>query len=348
MKSHMKAAEIVSTKKIQIAESLVPELTDDQVLVRVKYAGICGTDLKIYDGTIPYVKQGLLKYPVIPGHEWSGEVVKTGPKVAAFQKGDRVTGECHIGCAKCDDCISGRANICPNRIRMGIINHNGAFAQYAVVPERALHRLPPTVSDLEGALVEPLTIALYALDKLDTVAGSHILVFGLGPIGILVSQVAKAMGAAYIIGVDVDENRLELGKRLGCDSVTSQKGEGLIAEIEKITGGHGVDIVVEATGVKSLLALAVDLIRPGGQISLLGLYDGKVEFDATQAITKDLKIYGNMASARVWERAIKLIASRRVDVKALVTHQFPFEEIPQAMHTAYYKLDDSLKVIVKI
>lgn len=348
MSTMMKAAQFTAPLQIQLTEGNVPAPKGNDVLVKINYAGICGTDFKIFDGSIPYMKQGKLSYPTIPGHEWSGEVVETGPNVTTFKKGDRVTGECHIGCGKCEDCLNGRTNVCFSRKRVGIIGHDGAFSQYLIISEKALHLLPPHVSAMEGALVEPLTVALHAMDKLDSVAGSNIVVFGLGPIGLLICQVAKVMGAAHIIGVDLDDKRLSIAKQVGCDTVTNKSNNDLAEFLNVITGGEGVHVVVEATGVKALFANAINIVRPGGQISLVGLYDGKVEVDATQLITKDIRLYGNMASARVWDRAIRLMQSKKIDVNPLITHVFPFEKIQDAMNLAYHKSKGSIKVLLEM
>ncbi len=346
--SLIKTAKFTSPFQIKVAEEQIPEPDDNEVLVKVKCAGICGTDFKIYDGSIPYLKEGTLNYPLVPGHEWSGDVVKVGSNVIGYKTGDRVTGECHIGCGKCEDCLRGKSNICLKRVRLGIMGLDGAFSEYLVIPEKALHCLTDNVSYLEGALVEPLTIALHALDKLEGVAGSNVLIFGLGPIGLLNSQVAKVMGAANVIGVDLDPNRLEIGQQVGCDFVTSHSGQDLSDYLSNVTNGHGVDIIVEATGVKALLTSAIELIRPGGQISLLGLYNGKVEIDPTTLITKDIRVYGNMASARIWDRAIRLIDSKKIDVKPIISHKFAFDEIEAAMKKAYNKEDGCIKVMLKM
>ncbi|WP_245203945.1 zinc-dependent alcohol dehydrogenase [Ammoniphilus resinae] len=343
----MKVAEIVSPMAIGFAEREIPVPEGDQVLVKISYAGICGTDLKIFDGSIPYYKQGLLKYPMIPGHEWSGVVSAVGDQVLGFSPGDRVTGECHIGCGKCNECLNGRTNICQRRVRVGIIGQDGGFAQYILLPERAIHSLPEGVTDKEGALVEPLTVALHALDKLDTLAGSNVLVFGLGPIGLLVCQVANVLGAAKVIGVDIDEGRIAFARRYGCDFVTSSTKEALRHEIEEITLGHGVDVIVEAAGVSSLFGQAIELIRPGGQISLVGLYSANVQCDANQLISKDVRLHGNMASARVWDRAIRLIESKKIIVQPLITQEFLFQDIKKAMETAYDKSEPSIKIMIK-
>jgi L-iditol 2-dehydrogenase len=343
----MKAAKVISPMAIELAEVPIPIPSEDEVLIRVKYAGICGTDLKIYDGSISYAKEGLLSYPTIPGHEWSGEVVEVGSKVTKIKVGDRVTGECHIGCGTCDFCLNGKTNICPDRIRVGIIKKAGAFAEYVTITERAVHILPPPVSYEEGALVEPLTIALHALDKLENISGSSVLVFGLGPIGLLVSQLARTMGATMIIGVDTNPERLSDGVEAGCDYVTSLTEGALKQYVLDTTEGRGVNIVVEAAGVSALFSLSIELVSPGGQISLLGLSHGKAEITVTQIIAKDLKIFGNMASARVWERAINLIATKRINLEALKQTILPFENCKKAMDMAYGKENKPTKVLIE-
>jgi 2-desacetyl-2-hydroxyethyl bacteriochlorophyllide A dehydrogenase len=344
----MKAGSVLSPGKAQIVERPIPQPDGDQVLIKLKYAGICGTDLKIYDGTIPYLEQGLLSYPVIPGHEWSGEVVKVGANVRRIQPGDRVTGECHIGCGRCDDCLQGRYNRCADRVRVGILGHDGGFAEYIVIPEKAVHILPGDVSYRDGCLTEPLTVALYALDRLEKLSGSHVLVLGLGPIGLLVCQAARAMGAASITGVDLDEYRRRLGLQYGgCDQVADGSAERLQTMLKAITGNHGIDVVVEASGAASLIHQALQWVRPGGQVSLVGLYKGSTEIDANLIVTKDIRLIGNMASPRVWERALRLMNSRRVNPASIVTHTFPFEQWPAALEAAYKRQGNPIKVIIQ-
>jgi len=333
----MKAATVVAPHTIKIIEAKVPVPDENEVLVQVKYAGICGTDLKIYDGTIPYMKEGQLSFPAIPGHEWSGEVVGVGEKVKKVKIGDRITGECHIGCGVCNFCLEGKSNLCPDRMRVGIIGKAGAFAEYLTIPEKGVHLLPSSMSFEEGALVEPLTIALYSLDKIEKIAGASVLVFGLGPIGLLVSQLARSMGATTIIGVDTNPERLRDGMIVGCDDVTSLTMEDLRNYIFDKTKGEGVNVVIEAAGIPELLSLSIEMASLGGQISLLGLYHQNADIPTSQVITKDLRIYGNMASARVWDRAINLIATKRIKLDSITNHILPFEEIQEAMNLAYNK-----------
>lgn len=343
----MKAAKVIAPHSIKMTEMPIPIPTENEVLIKVKYAGICGTDLKIYDGSISYIKEGNLSFPIIPGHEWSGEVVRVGGKVKKVKVGDRVTGECHIGCGVCNFCLQGKNNLCPDRIRVGIIGKSGAFAEYLTIPERGVHLLPSSMSYREGALVEPLTIALYSLDKIENITGASVLVFGLGPIGLMVCQLAKSMGATTIIGVDTNHGRLREGIIGGCDDVTSLTGEDLEKYIFNKTKGKGVNAVIEAAGVPSLLNLSIKLASLGGQISLLGLYHENAEVPTSQIIAKDLRIYGNIASARVWERAINLIATKRFKLDSITNHIVPFKEIQEAMKIAYSKESKANKITIE-
>ncbi|WP_211202360.1 zinc-dependent alcohol dehydrogenase [Salicibibacter cibarius] len=302
----MKAVQIDAPESLKFIYRPQPDLQSNEVLIKVKVVGICGTDLKLYDGTISYLKDGSLTLPLVPGHEWSGEVFKVGSSLSKFKVGERVTGECHIGCGSCEDCRNGQTNICYHRERIGIFQ-NGALSDYIVLPERAVHTIPDEVTDVEGAMIEPLTVALHALDKLDRVAGSRLLVYGLGPIGLLISQVAKSMGATTIIGVDINETALRRGKNFECDEIINSKKENVKERVLSLTNQEGPDIIVEATGVSDLLVQAVDLIRSGGQLSLIGLFSEKADLDPNQLITKDVKIIGNMASsARIWQRANRI------------------------------------------
>ncbi|TQR15538.1 zinc-dependent alcohol dehydrogenase [Psychrobacillus soli] len=344
-----KKMKIVSPLEIKITDQKIPKLQNGEVLIRITHTGICGTDLKIFDGTIPYVKEGTLKYPHTPGHEWVGIIENVGPEVdPTIQIGDRVTGECHIGCGHCEDCANGRSNVCQKRARIGILGVDGSFGNFMVFPNKAVHKIPDTISDKQAVLIEPLTVATFALDKLEKVPGSTLVIFGLGPIGLLVSEVARVMGAAKVIGIDMNSQRMETALRMGCDIVLNAGDPDLSVKVKEATYQKGPDIIVEASGVGSVLSLSLNLIRAGGQLSLIGLYRDDVTLDANLILTKDLKIHGNMASARVWERAIRLLESGKLNIDSLITHRFPFENSDEAFATAYYKKEESIKVIVEM
>lgn len=330
---------------ISIKEAEKPCPKPGELLIKIKTVGICGTDLKLFDGSISYLKDGLLQFPHTPGHEWVGEMVDTGGQSTKFHVGDRVTGECHVGCGSCEACHNGRENICPDRMRFGILQ-DGGMSEYILFPERAAYKIPDHVTNEEASLIEPLTVALHALDKLERIAGSTVTVTGLGPIGLLLCEVVSSMGAGHVIGVDMDHTALQLGESKGCDDVVDSTKDDFKNQIWRLTNQKGSDIIVEATGVGDLLSESLDLIRPGGQLSLIGLYRTKVEVDVNQIITKDVKVLGNMASARVWERAINLIANKKVDLGKIITHRYSINNVEDAFRKAYYKEDNVGKVVI--
>jgi|SRR5699024_4526730 len=343
----MKKIQIDKPRFIQIIKLEKPKVKPNEILVKVKKVGICGTDLKIYDGSISYIQEGQLELPHTPGHEWVGTIEETGTLVTEFNVGDKVTAECHIGCGMCDACSNGRQNICAKRLRYGILQ-DGSMAEYIVVPEKAAHNIPKHITDEEACLVEPLTVALYALDKLKEVAGSTVLITGLGPIGALVSEVARLMGASLVIGADINPYALQMGKKLGCDEVIDTSKSDLQTEVNLLTENIGPDIIIEATGVETLLPEILNIIKVGGQISLIGLYRKDVKINANLIISKDIKIDGNMASARVWERAINIISNRKIDVRKIITHQYPIDEVGTALETAYNKVGKVSKVVINM
>lgn len=343
----MKKVQIDRPKSVQIINSKIPKVKPNEILVKVKTVGICGTDLKIYDGSISYIQEGQLELPHTPGHEWVGTVEETGTLVTEFNVDDKVTGECHIGCGMCDACSNGRQNICAKRLRYGILQ-DGSMTEYIVIPEKAAHKIPKHITDEEACLVEPLTVALYALDKLKEVAGSTILITGLGPIGALVSEIARLMGASFIIGADINPYALQMGKKLGCDEVIDTSKSDLQTEVNLLTKNIGPDIIIEATGVETLMPEILNMIKASGQISLIGLYQEDVKINANLIISKDIKIDGNMASARVWERAINLISSGKIDVSKIITHQYSIDEVGAAFETAYNKAGKVSKVIINM
>lgn len=343
----MKVAQICAPKLIKINNTEMPKLNSGELLIKVKSVGICGTDLKLYDGTISYLKEGSLELPHIPGHEWVGEVVEAKDISSEFKPGDRVTGKCHIGCGRCEDCYNGRENICKNRIRFGILQ-DGSLSEYITFSEKAAYKIPQHVTDEEAVLIEPLTIALYSMDRLENIVGSTILISGLGPIGLLVSKIASKMGAGKVIGVDVDSHAIRMGKNSGCDELINLSIEKFDERVNEITKEVGPEIIVEATGSSNLLPKLLNITKYGGQISLIGMYNKEPLINANLIITKDIQINGNMASARVWQRAINLLSEQKINVNDIITHRYPKEEIKTAFQTAHEKKDNVTKVLIDL
>ncbi len=340
--------EVVNPFELQVSRVSIPPLGPDLVLVSILAVGICGTDLEIYDGSLPYLKMGTAQYPIVPGHEWSGRIAAVGESVTKFKVGDLVVGECHQGCNNCEFCRRGAYNLCPDRVRLGIQGRAGACAEYVVTDHRTLHALPAGVTPEEGALVEPATVAFHAVNRVGNVMGRRVAVLGCGPIGLLSLQMARSLGASSILAVDLVEKRVQLAKELGADCAIRVERRSMLEEIRSIVGIANYDAVLEATGDPEVVESALELCRPGADVVLLSLYKGKTSTVKPDVIvTRELRLHGTLASPSVWERTIEMISHRQVKVKPLISHRLSFEDASQAFSIAYNKADGAVKVLIK-
>lgn len=293
---------------------------EGQVLINVKRAGICGTDLHIYHGLFSKVRP-----PVTLGHEISGSVVAVGPGVSGWNPGDPVTVESEaFSCGKCQLCTSGFTNLCPDRLALGY-GVDGGFATYLVARHTALHRLPEGISFLEGALCEPLAVAVHAvMERVDLQKGSWALITGPGPIGLLVLEVAHLAGGRIIIaGTRKDQVRLQIAADLGADAVIQVDRTDLGAQVETLTEGRGVSTAFECSGSGKALADCVECTARRGAIVQVGLFGGKVEADLDGIAMKEIELKGAFThNHQTWNKAIALLASKAIDLRVLISGEF--------------------------
>ncbi|MGQ9510233.1 MAG: zinc-binding dehydrogenase, partial [Thermodesulfobacteriota bacterium] len=267
----------------------LPSVGEHDLLVRVKFAAICGTDIHIYQWN--EYASSRIKLPLLFGHEYSAEVVEVGKNIKNFRPGDRVAAETHVPCGHCFQCTTGLQHICKDMKILGV-DMDGAFSEYTILPAVCAWKLDSAISYEIGATMEPFGIAVHALSKTKP-AGKKVIVFGCGPIGIYAQMVAKLSGAEYVIGVDITKERLDLAKKMGTDIVLNAKEVDVVEEVNKITKGFGTDIVVELTGNKNVLNDATKTLRRGGDIVLVGLFSGPVEWDVVNnVIYKEANVYG--------------------------------------------------------
>ncbi len=321
------------TRGATFTELPLPQIGENDLLVRVKAAAICGTDIHIYEWNEYAASR--IKLPLLFGHEYSGEVVEVGRNIKNFSPGDRVAAETHVPCGHCFQCTTGLQHICKDMKILGV-HMDGAFSEYAILPAICAWKLDPTISFEIGATMEPFGIGVHAMSKTKP-AGKKVIVFGSGPIGIYTQMVAKLSGAEYVIGVDISKERLDLAKRMGTDIVLNAKEVNVVEEVEKITKGFGMDIVIELTGSKGVLNDATKTLRRGGEIILVGLFPGPVEWDVVNnVIYKEATVYG--VTGRImwdtWWSAQSLILSGKMDLSGVITHRFPLEEYEKAFELA--------------
>lgn len=310
---------------LTLKETPAPAPRSGEVLVKVHYASICGTDLLIRDWAPWAAKR--MKPPVIIGHEFAGEVVENGPGVDGMRPGTRVSAESHFFCGRCAQCRSGKPEICGELKIMGV-DTDGAFAEYVAIPAKNLWVNHPDIPDQIATLQEPLGNALDTL-LAEGVAGKRILITGAGPIGLMCAALARACGAARILISDPNEYRLSLAGKLGADILLNPKVTPLRGPVLTATAGEGVDVLLEVSGNSGALTEALPLVAPGGRVSLLGIFRTPVPVKLTEeVIFRKLRIYGITGRGifSTWQTLSRLLSSRRLDISQLITHEFSLED----------------------
>lgn len=326
----MKAAILYSPGEIRVEERAVPVVNSKEVLVKVKAAAICGSDVRVYKGE----KKAVL--PRIIGHEFSGEVVKVGKNVRRIQKGDRVTMEPVISCGSCFNCSRGRTNICIDRRVIGY-NYDGAFAQYIRIPEAGILNLcsiPDNISYEKAALAEPFAACLNGVNRVQLHHGDTMAIIGAGPIGLVHLQLAKAIGASKILVSDPFPKRLMLAKKFGADYIVNPKEKNLAEFVEYITAGVGFDIVVISVGIPQLIIEAIAIAKKGGVVNIFAGCPphSKVELDPNIIHYGEVILTGSESSTvNQVKEILSMMTSHRIDPESLITHRLPLESIVQAL-----------------
>lgn len=342
----MKAAVLHKPLDMRIEDVDVPQIGRRDVLVRVRRVGICGSDVHFYlHGKIGSF---IVTKPLILGHECSGEVVEVGEDVKNVKVGQRVVIEPGFTCGVCEYCRSGRYNLCPNVRFYGAPPYDGVFSEYTSAPEENIHLMPENMTYEEGAMIEPLAVGLMAAKRGRISVHDKVAIFGAGPIGLLALQAVKSHGVTEIFVVDVIDYRLEYALKLGAERVINASKEDAVKQIMEFTGGRGVDAIIEASGSPKAIQQALDAVKPGGRIILVGypLVDVPILID--KILMKELDILGVHRYANVFPTAIRLVSSGKVDVKTLVTHVFPLDKILEGFNVHINKIGKPIKVQIEI
>jgi len=307
-------------------------------LVRVHACGICGTDIHILHG------EYIVKFPVIPGHEFSGEIVEIGSEVTNVSVGDRVTIDPNIVDHTCHFCRRGQIHLCENLSAVGV-NFDGGFAEYCVVPAVQAYKVPDSVSLDEAAMTEPLACCIHGIDRAGIRPGDTMVVLGAGAIGNMLMQLARNAGAACVIVSEPHENKRELAKKMGADVAIDPSTEDVASVIAELTR-VGADVVVESAGRVETAELAPKLARRGGTILQFGVVspDKRASLLPYDIFYKELTIVGSFVNPYTHARAIQALAERQVDVQPLISHRFTLDEFPEAIRVA--QTQDAEKVLV--
>jgi L-iditol 2-dehydrogenase len=326
---------------LEIVDVVEPEVGKDQVKILVKYSGICGTDIHTYEGHYK------VKAPVVLGHEFSGEIVEVGENVTEFKPGDRVTSETTFYiCGECVYCQTGDYNLCSSRKGLGT-QQNGSFAKYVIARKESVHKLPEQVDYVSAAMTEPLACAHHAVTKATISEGDVVVVLGPGPIGLLVAQVVKTYGATVIVaGLSTDQLRLEKAKELGVDYAVNVQEEDINHIVKSLTDGYGADVVFECAGAVSAVNMGLDLLKKKGQLIQVGIFaKPEIPINAEKIIQKEIKLIGSRSQKPAdWEPSLALMSEKKVNAKALVTHQFTIDQWDEAYRVI--KNGEAIKVLL--
>ena len=340
-KYHM--AVVTEPGKIEFQERLLPELGTNDVLIKVRAASICGSDLHIYKGKHPSAP-----LPVAVGHEVSGEVVQIGENVSSVALGDRVAVEPVIACGKCHFCLRGKYHLC-TKISFQYRQGQGGFAPYFMTNERWLHELPENITYEEGALVEPLSVAIHAVTRGSVNIGQTGAIFGAGAIGLLILMVIKHAGVGDIFVVDIQEHRLEKAKALGASSVLNNLKSDAVEQIFQMTNRLGVDKAFEAVGIEATLVQSLNVLKKGGRAVLAGIFERpEVCIPANIFVQKEITLSGSQGYCWDFQEAVKLAQYGTVQLNQLITHVLPLEELRDGFELLIDPKNKAIKVVIQV
>jgi L-iditol 2-dehydrogenase len=338
----MKALLLSQYRHLDLTELATPQPQPGEVLLRVAACGICGSDVHGYDGS-----SGRRIPPIVMGHEAAGIVAEIGEGVSGFSEGDRVTLDSTVYCGQCANCLRGDINLCDRREVLGVscgdYRRAGAFAEFVSVPARIIHRLPDNLSFPEAAILEAVAVALHAVSLATVPPGSTALVVGAGTIGLLLQQALREAGCSRVFVADPDTTRLSLSHKLGATATIS---ENVTAEIGQLTNGTGVDIAVEAVGKTEPIATAIDCVRKGGTVVLVGNVAPQITLPLQKVVSRQLRLQGSCASAGEYPKAIELLSAGRIQVKPLISAIAPLAEGAIWFERLYGREPNLMKVVL--
>lgn len=347
MEGKMKTAVMLGIGRMGFEERDIPKPKDNEVLVKLEYVGICGSDLHYYEtGAIgDYV----VKPPFVLGHEPGGTVVEVGKDVKHLKAGDRVALEPGKTCGHCEFCKTGKYNLCPDVVFFATPPVDGVFQEYVAHEADLCFKLPDNVSTMEGALIEPLAVGFHAAMQGGARAGQTAVVMGSGCIGLVTMMALKAMGVSKVYVVDIMEKRLRKALELGADGVIDASRTDVVAEIRKLTGGKGCDLAVETAGTQTTTVQAIHMTKKGATIVLVGYSkSGEMTLPMSLALDKELTFRTIFRYRHIYPMAIEAVAAGRVNLKGIVTDVFELDAIQKAMDFSVNHKADIVKAVIHI
>lgn len=347
MNGKMKVAVMNGVGKMGFTEREIPKPAEDEVLVKLEYVGVCGSDLHFYEqGCIGEIK---VQPPFVLGHEPGGTVVEVGSNVKDLKVGDRVALEPGKTCGKCEFCKSGKYNLCPDVEFFATPPYDGVFQEYTAHKADLCFKLPDNVSTMEGALIEPLAVGFHAARQGGAQAGQTAVVMGAGCIGLVTMMALKAMGVSKVYVVDVLNKRLEKAMELGATGTINGKDHDAVEEVLKLTNGRGCDVVVETAGTEFTTRQTIYMTKRGGTVVLVGYSKtGEITLPMSAALDKELTFKTVFRYRNIYPMAIEAVAEGKVNLKGIVTNEFELSDIQNAMDSCVNNKAEIVKAVIKI
>jgi L-iditol 2-dehydrogenase len=341
----MRALLLESVRELRLHDLPKPDIGAHDLLIRVKACGICGSDVHGYDGST-----GRRIPPVVMGHEAAGIVEEKGSAVERFQVGDRVTFDSTVSCGRCPFCRRGEVNLCEKREVLGVscadYRRDGAFAEFVSVPEHIVYNLPPELSFEHAALIEAVSIVVHAAKLTGIRPGDSAVVVGAGMIGLLAVQAFRVYGCARVLAVDLDEKRLALARQMGAEKTFLATDPDLVPSLRHVTD-DGLDIAVEVVGLQKSVTTAIESVRQGGTVTLIGNLAPKVEIPLQTVVTRQLRLLGSCASAGEYGECIALMQQGAIRVDPLISAVAPLDEGAAWFDRLYARQPDLMKIILQ-
>lgn len=347
MKGTMKTAVMLGIGKMGFEERPIPVPKDNEVLVKLEYVGICGSDLHYYEtGAIgDYV----VKPPFVLGHEPGGTVVEVGKDVKHLNVGDRVALEPGKTCGHCEFCKTGNYNLCPDVVFFATPPVDGVFQEYVAHEAALCFKLPDNVSTMEGALIEPLAVGFHAAIQGGAKAGQTAMVMGAGCIGLVTMMALKAMGVSRVFVVDIMEKRLQKALELGADGVINASQTDAVEEVKKLTDGRGCDLAVETAGTQITAVQTIHMTKKGAAIVLVGYSkSGEMTLPMSLALDKELTFKTVFRYRHIYPMAIDAVAAGKVNLKGIVTDVFDLDDVQNAMDHSVNNKADIVKAVIRV
>jgi len=345
MSATMKAAVMNAPLEIELVERPLPDLREDEVLVKVMAVGVCGSDIHYYEHG--RIGRYVVEKPLILGHECAGIVKAVGSRVTKFKPGDRVAVEPGVTCGKCPACKEGRYNLCPDVQFLATPPVDGAFVQYIAHREDFLFPIPDHLSYEEAALNEPFSVGIHAAKRAKLGPGQSVAIMGMGPVGLMAVVAAKAFGAEKIVVADLEPIRLEAALRLGATHAVNIRSDDPVQAVREATGGLGADVAFETAGNPKALQSALYSVRRGGKLAIVGLPpQDEIPLNVPWIADNELDLFGVFRYANTYPQGISFLASGISDVRSLITDRYPLERTKEALERARTNKSGSLKVVV--